>query len=1027
LTAVSSAPNAAAKPSGSALGAQNVLIADVPTAGGKTADLHVGGPVEALGPDKLVRQAVLTVRIYAYGETRYYVRGVPLGQQFKSETAARAEVARRIRAGTMGNLPLAAQQPPAQQGRRVALPGNNGTVLLAGHGGKNTVVEIAAREEMRNGRWQLTGYVAKRISSYSIESFHDSKARTAYGYPLVSQAKNTLIRSSDGGVITDLAQARQRVVELVASKALTPVSAAQTQELSEATPLAKPVAAMNNLDRVKYLLKETVRRLPAGVASELQAMLTAPETLVMIGAFCAAQAVPGLNVAAMIVGSLLLGNDILDTGGKMVDAVKLALSASSQADLVTAGKGLAEALAHGAVSVGSAVVGNRVGKAWKNTTSAEATSLRTLASTVKNYQAGHATPEQVRRAAIVAMQKKRAAAADATPKPKKPTTKTAGDAALGPPLPASTARRAGESMHAYLKRMGVKQSLTAEQQRSADNAGMRMSNKPADKPGNKPGTKRAQGTESTVPPTEGELFKAKSAALQRGLAAAEPSALPQAVLQAEHKLLSSLGREELGKLRARLAPRGVDLAEGVPQTEASFKALARLDTAALSGPLLRTVGFDFSANPLLKGKPTLMKAARGYAIRSLAAGQDPTRVVEDLKILFVGKLNKKTGAEIAPPLWPALEAALALPPGTAGSAAQRPAMDYALATYHQMASRGAASATGGAGPSLDALRSYASTAPAQRPTAPWPTARWNNLHQHLVYDAKLDNYKNRFTGSGVPTPYTWPAVGPTRRQQQAATGTAPAYERNPKIPLKKGERVAFSNPIYDRGFGGAGIERKVIGINIKQLPGYQYITAFLRKRNMVLKDWDQGLATAADGSSVRIQAELQKAMAAEPAGGGGHMRAQDRLQDFSNRFTSTDRVVLTRNPYDLMTISTGRGPKNCLTIEPVKPGSWSQTLAGSLTQGTLGVYVTKNTDPTLARTGANTMVNPYRAVTGSGDTILSGNYTLYGTAKAVPDGVVQQIAEHIDTSFNANGQAAGHYQVDPDVYAERLTDIRWTP
>jgi hypothetical protein len=593
------------------------------------------------------------------------------------------------------------------------------------------------------------------------------------------------------------------------------------------------------------------------------------------------------------------------------------------------------------------------------------------------------------------------------------------------PLPSSTARHPGESMHGYLERKGVKQSLSAEQQRAADKTRMRMSSTPADEPVPGSGSPK-QSTEASGP-----IFKARRAALQRDLAATEVSALPRAVLQADSKLLSSLGRDELASLRARLAPRGVELAEGVPQTEASINALARLDTAALSGTILRTVGFDFAANALLKGNPTLMKAARGYAIRSLAAGQDPTRVVEDLKSLFVGKLNKKTGAVIAEPLWSTLNAAQALPQGAAaGGAAQRQAIDYALATYYQLARHGAISPADGVGQWVAAVLSYADTALAQRPAAPWPEARWSNLQQHLVYDVRLAMYKNRFTAGGqaggVPTPYTWPGVGPTKLQQQAAAGTAPSYVRNPKIPMAKGERTAFSNPMYDRAFGGANIERKVIGIDITQLPGYRDITAFLRKRNMVLQDWDQGLATAGDGRTVRVQAELQRAVAAEPVGGGRYMQAQDRLQDFNNRFTSTDRVVLTRNPYDLMTISTGRGPKNCLTMQPTKPGTWSQTLAGGLTQGTLGIYIAKNTDPTLARSSANTMVNPYRAVTGSGDIILGGNYTFFGQSTAMPDGVVQQIADHMDATFNANAPP-GHYHVDPDVYAERLTDIHWPP
>jgi hypothetical protein len=418
LTTTTSLPSQAAWPAGGAIGATNVLIADLPTNTGKVTDTNLGDPVIATAPDGLDRQAVLTQRLYAYGETRYYVGGVALGQQFTTEKAARAEAARRIGAGTLGALPLAPGQKTTGPTRVRVLSGSDGIVQVS-RAGNNTVVELAVREEMRKGCWQVTGYIATRVAKYSVESYADSQPRTEYGYPLSSQPKNTLIRTSTGGVITDLAQAHQRTRELVTSRSLSTVSAAEAKEISDATRLPKAVSAMNGADRIKYLLQETLRQLPESAANELKAMLTSPETWAVMGAFLVAGAVPGLNTAALIVGALLLGNDALDTGGKMVEAVKSALSASTQGELVNAGKDLAQALVHSVVLVASPVIGKRVGKAintsWKANTSAEAIAWNNYKRCLAGQKQGTVTPKQVAQAAAMFLQAKRNTANGTTP------------------------------------------------------------------------------------------------------------------------------------------------------------------------------------------------------------------------------------------------------------------------------------------------------------------------------------------------------------------------------------------------------------------------------------------------------------------------------------------------------------------------------------------------------------------------------------------------------------------------------------
>ncbi len=395
-----------------------VLVADAPPSNAKPWDHAVSKPVEAAGPDGRTFSASLVERVYGYGETRYYVDGVELGQHIKTETAARVEVARLIGQGKFCQS-LAPEQKAAKATRVVALTGGSQLVQSTPSAGQRSVVEIKERQGFIKGQWQVTGYVATRLSTYSIESYADSKPRTEYGYPLESQAKNTVIRNSDGSVCATIGQAHQRVRQLVAAKSLTASSASQIAELKQATPLPKAVSAMNSSDRVKYLLQETLRQLPSSAANELKAMLTSPQTWAVMGAFLVAGAIPGVNVGAMVVGALLLGNDALDTGGKMVDAVKSALNASSQAELVTAGKELAEALVHGVVTVAMPVVGKRVGKAinttWKANTSAEAIALKNFRQSVAARNQGKATNKQVAQAAALLVQAKRNTANDTTP------------------------------------------------------------------------------------------------------------------------------------------------------------------------------------------------------------------------------------------------------------------------------------------------------------------------------------------------------------------------------------------------------------------------------------------------------------------------------------------------------------------------------------------------------------------------------------------------------------------------------------
>jgi hypothetical protein len=268
------------------------------------------------------------------------------------------------------------------------------SVLLDGVRGQRVLVQMKA---------QAKGFVVTRVSVFNIEGWGTP---TQYGFPVASESRNVVVRSPAGADITNLEQAKQRVKELVRNGGLTATGAAEAKALAQATALPKPVARMSATDKVKYLLQEALRQLPSSAAREIKEMITSPQTWMIMGAFLAAQAIPGVNLVANLAGSLLLANDIVDTGGKMAGAFQSALSASSQTELVQAGKELGEALAHATVSGGSAVAGKAIGNAIK--TRSDTRSMRNLASTLEQYKQGNVSAEQVRLAANAALSEKKA-------------------------------------------------------------------------------------------------------------------------------------------------------------------------------------------------------------------------------------------------------------------------------------------------------------------------------------------------------------------------------------------------------------------------------------------------------------------------------------------------------------------------------------------------------------------------------------------------------------------------------------------
>jgi hypothetical protein len=424
--------------------ADNVtLIAQSNNPTGGNSDLGKG-VVQGLGLDgKTVYAAKLVMRVYdGLGKTRFYANGKALPATITSEDAARSFVRQQISKGTLGELPRGDQSafaqaaksapaaPPKVPERLQTLPDGEGEVGLRDQDGNTLATTLKAREVYRDGRWRNEGFVAERMSAYGTTSraLNAQPEANGYGYLQGEYGKMRLITGRDGRVIADLPQAQARTLEMMKHGGLTTTTDAQAQTAQQVKqarqeslqgvtynddgslrkttlrqwmpviPLPKPIEKMDHVDRVKYMVKEAIRVAPASAKKELQGLLT-PQSLAAMGAFTGAQFAPGLNVVADGLATILLGKDVIDTGGKVGNALYKGLTAKQPYELVAAGDELSQALAHvGTVGV-QASGGIAVKGLGGKSTSPKAT-LGELASTLKKYELGKATVEQVNQVRI---------------------------------------------------------------------------------------------------------------------------------------------------------------------------------------------------------------------------------------------------------------------------------------------------------------------------------------------------------------------------------------------------------------------------------------------------------------------------------------------------------------------------------------------------------------------------------------------------------------------------------------------------
>jgi hypothetical protein len=294
----------------------------------------------------------------------------------------------------------------AGQQRLQKLPGDSGVVVVE-VGGRVVTTELQARQVFRNGRWEGAGFVAVGVASYVSKPISLNQQKDKFGYFERSIGKQREITSADKAPITDLTQAKARVTAMIKHGGLSTITDQRAQQKSDyqssfsppvkgttvkqwqpSVPLPKPIAQMSAQDRIRYVVQVAAPLFPASMQQSLQDLLQ-PKNLLLMGAFTGAQFVPVVNVLANTLATVLLGKDLIDTSGKVAQAINTALTTQQPYRLEQAGKELARAAAQITTSVGTGVAGRGVNKVVGNYQARAP--MRQLESVVARYQAGQAT------------------------------------------------------------------------------------------------------------------------------------------------------------------------------------------------------------------------------------------------------------------------------------------------------------------------------------------------------------------------------------------------------------------------------------------------------------------------------------------------------------------------------------------------------------------------------------------------------------------------------------------------------------
>ena len=397
-------------------------------------------------------------------------------------------------------------------------------------------------------------------------------------------------------------------------------------------------------------------------------------------------------------------------------------------------------------------------------------------------------------------------------------------------------------------------------------------------------------------------------------------------------------------------------------------AKALLDTLNLRQPLLKSIPFNFDI-PILDSDPELSKAARGYAIRMLAARTPPERIAETLKKLFAGKA----------PLW------ARLPEGARGTA--RPSdpatsrqswLTEVIARYDQHAQDPAGW--------IAAVRARQGAAPDLSQAFPPPT--YTQAQARAIRDIDIEEHI-------VTSP------NPDQPGDEIRTYHPPARAAYRAHTFKAQERLAYG-PQYDRIFG-KGQDRVVIPINYLDLHAVQTVQTWLESQGYSFNNplWQAGRAIALPNT----EPDAQPGPRSRNLSIGSLLKyAPDEVkQAYTKAQQWNGKVIIaSRNTHDILHAAS-KGPHliNCMTINPANMGMASHYLPANAKQaGTVVLYVTESSDPAVLRPLAMTLGLYGDPKTGGADSVLipSEEGKVYGDRTMQP--LLAQATQVVQYRFN---------------------------
>lgn len=160
------------------------------------------------------------------------------------------------------------------------------------------------------------------------------------------------------------------------------------------------------------------------------------------------------------------------------------------------------------------------------------------------------------------------------------------------------------------------------------------------------------------------------------------------------------------------------------------------------------------------------------------------------------------------------------------------------------------------------------------------------------------------------------------------------------------------------------------------------ITEALHSKGYVVDDYGSGLAVQKDGKrKMRIgkllPPELQQVFANDPA---RQAQASDYL------------VVISRHPYDIAGMSTGRGWRSCMNVED---GSNRHYVERDIKSGSLVAYLVKASDPNISNPSARILLRVYKHLDKTG----LWPSRIYGTAPASFTRTVSAWCSQVNTAY----------------------------